>query len=96
MNSSKKLRVIVRPWIPQKVPIEITKNDLQEFIQENVGKFKSVIYMGWIRRKVQGKRVMKFILATADKASEARNKFKKSEEFGEDVWDLTESQNSIR
>lgn len=90
---NKKPRIIVRPWIPNKLPPEITADLLKETIEKIKPKIKSVLYAGWKRKRVNGKRVTQFVLSTGDTAKEARNNFKKSENFGEDVWIIERNDN---
>ncbi|NTU46118.1 hypothetical protein HGA88_00660 [Candidatus Roizmanbacteria bacterium] len=86
----KRQRIIVNPVIPMKFPAEISKHQMQEFINTHHKEFKSVIYMGWVKRIVDNKRRFRFIIVTADNSREARQKFRKEEANNVDVWDLTD------
>jgi hypothetical protein len=81
-----KLRVIVRPWTPRKIPYAISIEHVNRIMQEAKPKIKAVIYVGWARRKMNEKRMLLYLAATGNTASEARKAFKTSENFGEDIW----------
>lgn len=87
-------KVIVRPVEPRKKPSVVTKAKIKKFLVENVSNFSDVVYLGWVRREYvlkdgTRKRGMRFIASTAKKRLDARKIMKKSENWGEDVWDLT-------
>jgi hypothetical protein len=82
----KKTRIIVRPWTPRKIPYVVSKQRVNEVISEARPKIKAILYVGWVRRKVDNKRKILFLAATGATASEARTAFKKSEDFGENIW----------
>jgi hypothetical protein len=81
-----KIRVIVRPWTPRKIPYLISFLKVNEIIQEARPNIKSIIYVGWARRKIGDKRKLQYLVATGDTASETRNRFKYSNQFGENIW----------
>lgn len=87
--SYKKLRVIVRPWQPKNLPFKLTQSQLKEFIEAHAEEFAAVLYLGWVRRSVNGTTTVRFIVATAENRSDAKQRFKESNRFGEEVWDLT-------
>lgn len=93
---SNKLRVIVRPWQPRNLPYLVTKNQLKAFVQTHVQHFDQVLYLGWVRRKEQGKRVVKFIVATGPTRLAAKQRFKDSTRFGSEVWEVVNTQSSDR
>ena len=81
-----KIRIIVSPLIPRKMPYSITKEQINQLMKEARPKIKSVIYVGWARRKIDGKRRLLYLMATGSTSPEARKTFKTSENFGEDIW----------
>lgn len=87
--SYKKTRVIVRPWQPRNLPFVVTQVQLKEFIQSHVTDFAAVVYLGWVRRRFQGKTETKFIVATGKDRLEAKQRFKESQDFENSVWDLS-------
>ncbi|HWY79266.1 MAG TPA: hypothetical protein VNW29_02820 [Candidatus Sulfotelmatobacter sp.] len=84
--TKKKFRVIVRPFIPRKVPYQIPTALVDTVIQEALSKLKKVVYVGWNKRVREGKKQYFFFVATGDTGPEARKIFKTSENFGEDIW----------
>jgi len=88
----KKLRVIVRPWQPRNLPFPVSQQKLKAFIQTHVHLFDEILYLGWVRRKENGKRVVKFIVATGPNRLIAKKRFKESEKFGTEVWKITNKQ----
>lgn len=91
----KKLRVIVRPWQPRNVPYPISQTRLKAFIQTHVYYFDEVLYLGWVRRLEEGKRVAKFIVATGPTRLIAKQRFKESTQFGSEVWEILPSTQSF-
>ena len=87
----KKLRVIVRPWQPRNIPFAISQEHLKDFIQTHVLEFDEVLYLGWVRRLEDGKRVVKFLVATGPTRLVAKNRFKEGEITDGEVWELTAS-----
>lgn len=84
-----KIRVIVRPWIPKgKIP-HIPQETIQETMNTYFEKLKPVIYVGWSMRKYHGKRLLLYLMATGNTSKEARSNFKKNEDFGQTIWDLS-------
>lgn len=81
-----KIRVIVRPWTPRKIPYSISFQRVNEVIKEARPKLKSHLYVGWSRRNVAGKKVLFYLVATGNTSSEVRKAFKISENFGENIW----------
>lgn len=90
----KKLRVIVRPWQPRNLPYPVSQRQLKTFIQTHVHLFDEILYLGWIRRMEDGKRVVKFIVATVETRLIAKKRFKESFEFGTEVWEITNKQSA--
>lgn len=84
-----KIRVIVRPWTPRKTPYSIQIEKVNEIVKEAQPNIKAILYVGWARRNINGKRVLQYLVATGDTASEARKVFKTSEKFGEEIWVLS-------
>lgn len=82
----RKIRVIVRPWTPRKIPQQIPAKRVDELIEKIYPKIKKLLYVGWVRRKIDGKRTLLFLAATGNTPSEARQAFKKSELWEEDIW----------
>lgn len=87
-------KVIIRPLEPRKKPSVVTKSKIKNFLLANIEHFSDVVYLGWVRREYKlkdgtSKRGMRFIVATAKKRLEARKVMKKSDNWGEEVWDLT-------
>ncbi len=85
-QKGKKPRLVVRPLIPKKLPPEITATLLEDVLQTAKPLLKTAIYVGWTKTKVEGKRVTQLIVATGDTTKEAKQRFKKSQKFGEEVW----------
>jgi len=87
----KKLRVIVRPWQPRNLPYQISQNQLKTFVQTHASVFDEIVYLGWVRRIENGKRVAKFMVATGPTRIVAKQRFKVGtiEEGG--LWELTPS-----
>jgi hypothetical protein len=85
-TQKKKFRIIVRPWTPRKIPYQIPMTRIKELMQEAYPKLKKVVYVGWVRRVVDGKKQIIYLAATGDSGIEARKVFKTSENFGEDIW----------
>ena len=83
-----KIRIIVRPWNPRNIPFHIPADSVRMVLEQAYPSFKKILYAGWVRRKVNGKTALCYLVATADTTKEARNLFKTSEAYGENVWDL--------
>lgn len=88
----KKLRVIVRPWQPTNLPFPVSQQQLKAFIQTHAHLFDEILYLGWVRRKENEKRIIKFIVATGPSRLIAKKRFKESIEFGSAVWEITNTQ----
>ena len=86
MNKKKKFRIIVRPWVPRKLPYQIPMVKVKDVLEEAYPNLKKVVYVGWSRRIINGKRELIYLAATGDTGLEARKAFKTSEQFGEDIW----------
>jgi hypothetical protein len=92
-SSSKKrnIRVVVRPWTPRRVPYTISVDALEQVLIVAYPKLKEVLYVGWTKRRVAGKLTLMYIAATGDTTQEARQAFKKSEDYNESVWKFTDA-----
>jgi hypothetical protein len=90
----KKLRVIARPWQPRNIPYPVSQRQLKAFVQTHVQHFDEILYLGWVRRKEQGKRVIKFIVATGPTRLIAKKRFKESTAFGTEVWEVSNTQSA--
>ncbi len=90
MDKKKKYRVIVKPVTPRNVPQTIPAEKLIKILDEALPHLQKVIYAGWIRRNVNKKKRLQFLAATGNTSKEARENFKKSEAFGENVWLIAE------
>jgi hypothetical protein len=84
----KHIRVIVRPWVPRNIPYTIPAENVRQVLSFAYPKLKKVLYIGWARRRVNGKRVLCYLAATADTTLSARRILKLSESYGEEVWNL--------
>src|SRR5579862_3685016 len=82
-TKKKKFRVIIRPWIPRKLPYDVPMTRAKEILKGAYPKLKKVVYVGWARRVHDGKRQIVYLAATGDSGIEARKVFKTSEHFGE-------------
>ncbi len=82
----KRYRIIVRPWVPRKIPYEITEEVLEKKIEDMSKNLGNVIYLGWKRRSLDGKRSLQYILATGATAREARQNFKNLTSEYETFW----------
>jgi len=91
----KKTRVIVRPWQPRNVPYQISQTWLKTFIQTHFQYFDEILYLGWVRRVEEKKRVVKFIVATGPTRLVAKQRFKESTQFGSEVWEILPSTQSV-
>lgn len=78
------------------MPYPITQTQLKTFIQTHVNYFDEIIYLGWVRRLENGKRVAKFMVATGPTRFIAKQRFKESEVFGTEVWEIAPSTQSAR
>jgi len=87
MKTAKHVRVIIRQWMPRKaqpIPIETVR----AFIQTEYDKLQNVLYVGWSRKKVNGKLSVQLIAATGKSSLEARKNFKTSNAIGTNIWVL--------
>jgi len=85
-KKSKKIRVIVKPFIPRRNTYPILINDLKNLIEKERHKFKKYLYIGWQKRVIDGKKQLRYFIATGETLKEARNNFKKSDRFNENIW----------
>ncbi len=87
MKTAKNVRVIIRHWMPRKTqPIPI--DTVRTFIQTEYNKLQNVLYVGWARIQVNGKRSVQLIAATGKSSLEARKNFKTRNTIGTNVWIL--------
>lgn len=82
----KKFRIIIRPWVPRKIPYDLPMTRVQQILQEAYPHLKKVVYVGWSRRVYEDKKQIIYLAATGDTGPEARKAFKMSERFDEDIW----------
>jgi len=75
-TQKKKFRIIVRPWIPRKIPYQILTTNVKMILEEAYPKLKKVVYVGWARRLYDGKKQIIYLAATGDSGIEARKVFK--------------------
>ena len=85
----KKLRVIVRPWQPRNLPYPVSQTQLKAFIQTHVSLFDEIVYLGWVRRLEDGKRVVKFLVATGPTRLIAKQRFKEGSVTDAQLWEIT-------
>jgi hypothetical protein len=90
----KKLRVIVRPWQPRNLPYPVSQTRLKAFIQTHVSSFDEIVYLGWVRRLENGKRVVKFLVATGPTRLIAKQHFKEGILTEGQLWEITPSTQS--
>lgn len=83
---NQKPRIVVKPFVPRKVPYQIPIQKIDEFIKKEHQKIKKVLFVGWARRKIDGKRKLLFLAATGETTTTARKNFKESYNFGDEVW----------
>ncbi len=88
MPRKDKTRIIIRPWTPRTVPSSLPEAPIKQALKEAYPKLKKIVYIGWAKRKVNGKRVLWYLAATGETTKEAREHLKKSELYGENVWIL--------
>ena len=81
-----RFRVIVRPWVPKKIPHTIPSEHVTALIEQIRPILKPLVYAGWCKRKENGKRILRYLLATGYTMSEALTAFKVSARYGVDVW----------
>jgi len=86
-----KRRIIIRPWMPRKLPFTLKRSQIESFIQKTSSQLDTVIYAGWIRKVSEGKRTIHFIVATGKTATEARKRFKTSSQYGQEVWEIMQT-----
>jgi hypothetical protein len=91
----KKLRVIVRPWQPRNLPYPVSQTRLKFFIQTHVTSFDEIVYLGWVRRLEEGKRVVKFLVATGPSRLVAKQRFKEGNITDGQLWEITPSTQSV-
>ena len=87
MKRAMHVRVIIRQWMPRKaqpIPIET----IRTFIETEYDKLQNVLYVGWVRIQVDGKRSVQLIAATGQSSLEARKNFKTSNAIGTNIWVL--------
>lgn len=87
-------QIIIRSLEPRRKPSVITTKKIKDFLKTNLSNFSEVVYLGWCRREYQDrdrkiKKGLRFVAATAASRREARQVFKKSGSWGENIWDLT-------
>jgi hypothetical protein len=85
----RKLRIIVRQYTPLKPPFLVSMLKVREFIEQSYPKLNAVVYIGWVRRRDLGRKSLRYMATTAEKAGIARKRLKTSVNFGEDIWDLS-------
>lgn len=85
-HHKKRVRVVVRQWIPRKLPKQISIARVNELVKEIYPKLKKILYVGWCKRVINGKKVIVYLAATGDSGIIARKVFKTSEDFGQDIW----------
>ncbi|HVZ58949.1 MAG TPA: hypothetical protein VG935_04330 [Patescibacteria group bacterium] len=82
----KQVRVIVRPWVPRQIPYQVPKRNLEALLKETYPQLEKIVYVGWSKRKENGKRVLYFLLATGQTPSQARERFKTNTDYGNKTW----------
>lgn len=90
-----KLSIIVRPWQPRNLPYTVTQTQLKAFVQTHADSFDEVVYLGWVRRVEDGKKVVKFVVATGPTRLVAKQRFKESTAYGSEVWEVVEKLRDI-
>ena len=96
-QSTKRVRVIIRPWTPRKMPYAVTRELISTFIQTHYPDFEAVVYAGWSRKlNINGSRKISFYVATGKTSSEARKRFKESNAYGKEIWEITDNGSSLR
>lgn len=92
MQPKTQLKVLLRPIVPPKTPYKITVNLIEHFMQMHAQKITGVLYGGWIRKSktVNGPKKLRFVFAVGTTSKEARERFKLSQEWGVEVWDLAD------
>jgi len=92
----KRIRVVVRPWVPRNIPYAIPTDSVRRVLAEAFPKLKKVLYVGWVKRRENGKVTLYYLAATADTTLEARNILKTSKAYGENVWNLSQTSEVTR
>lgn len=87
-DPKKNIRVVVRPWTPRKIPYRITTAQAEFILDTAYPNLKKVVYVGWTRRDVNGKKQLLYLASTADTLREARRVFKTGTDFGINLWKL--------
>lgn len=82
----RRFRIIVRPWVPRKLPYEVNEKILESKITEIFGNLDKTIYVGWKRRIVNNKKQLFYIITTGSSSSEARKNFKELKSENETFW----------
>ena len=88
LKQKKKVRILVRPWVPRRIPYQIPMSSVREVLTSARPHMQEVLYVGWVKRVVDGKRVLMYLAATGETAKEARKRFKESNDFGVNIWKL--------
>lgn len=88
-TQKRKVRVIIRPWTPRNIPHQIPVEKVKEVLEAAYPKLGKILYVGWAKRVIEGKRTLFYLAATADTPSQARERLKKSENYGKDIWNLS-------
>lgn len=90
MDSRKRrIRVFVRRWTPRVLPYPVTEEEIRRFVRRHHEQFNAFVYAGWARRKnVQQVQRIGFFIATGSSRKEAKKKFRESNEFGKDIWEV--------
>jgi hypothetical protein len=85
----------VRPWQPRNLPYPVSQTRLKAFIQTHVTSFDEIVYLGWVRRLEEGKRVVKFLVATGPTRLIAKQRFKEGNITDGQLWEITPSTQSV-
>ncbi len=85
----------MRPWQPRNLPYPVSQTRLKAFIQTHVTSFDEIVYLGWVRRLEEGKRVVKFLVATGPTRLIAKQRFKEGNITDGQLWEITPSTQSV-
>ena len=86
--------IIKRPSGMQ--PQQFDEAKLERFILQNHVLLKKFIYLGWVKRTypiadgMSTKKELRFFVVTSNDKSELKKLHKTGEDFGNNVWDITE------
>ena len=68
--------ITIRPWVPRRIPYEVTQEMLNVSFAEQKDYLLPFVYLGWRRIEENGKREIRFCLGHGKDRASARMAFK--------------------